>query len=90
MPRYEGINIGKWLCLVAILVTSPALASRAAPLVVDHIAPENGLSQSTVMDIVQDSQGFLWFATENGLDRYDGYEIVSYNRDRNDPGSVAD
>jgi len=89
LPRHEGISIPGWICLYALLVASPALASRAAPLVVDHIAPEDGLSQSTVMDILQDSQGFLWFATENGLDRYDGYEITQYNRDRGNPASLS-
>ncbi len=46
----------------------------------ERLSIEDGLSQGTVMSIVQDSSGFLWFATENGLNRYDGYEFHQYRR----------
>jgi ligand-binding sensor domain-containing protein/serine phosphatase RsbU (regulator of sigma subunit) len=38
----------------------------------------NGLSQSTVQVIFQDSSGIMWFGTQNGLNRFDGYQFVSY------------
>ena len=41
----------------------------------EHISIEQGLSQSSVNAILQDRQGFLWFATQDGLNRYDGYEF---------------
>ena len=41
----------------------------------EQITTKDGLSQSTVNDILQDSVGFLWFATDDGLNRYDGYEF---------------
>lgn len=41
----------------------------------DHISLEQGLSQSVVLDILQDRQGFMWFATQDGLNRYDGYNF---------------
>jgi ligand-binding sensor domain-containing protein/signal transduction histidine kinase/DNA-binding response OmpR family regulator len=41
-----------------------------------HITGENGLSQSNVKAILQDSYGFMWFGTKNGLNRYDGTSIV--------------
>lgn len=47
-----------------------------------HLTIVNGLSQSTVEAIVQDHQGFMWFGTEDGLNRYDGYQFTVY---RNDP-----
>ena len=56
-----------------------------------HLTMRDGLSQSTVMSILQDSQGFLWLATESGLDRYDGYSIREYRRERgNDYGLASD
>ncbi len=41
----------------------------------DHISLEEGLSQGQVQCMLQDSRGFVWFGTQHGLNRYDGYEI---------------
>ena len=38
-----------------------------------NLSSQNGLSQNTVSAILQDSKGFMWFGTKDGLDRYDGY-----------------
>ena len=46
-----------------------------------HISGENGLSQSNVKAILQDSYGFMWFGTKNGLNRFDGTSIVQMNCD---------
>ncbi len=46
-----------------------------------HISGENGLSQSNVKAIVQDSYGFMWFGTKNGLNRFDGTSIVQMDCD---------
>lgn len=43
-----------------------------------HYSPENGLSQNSVMDIVQDYDGVMWFATWDGLNRFDGYDFRVY------------
>lgn len=44
-----------------------------------HITGENGLSSSNVKTILQDSYGFMWFGTKNGLNRYDGTSILQLN-----------
>ncbi len=49
----------------------------------DHLNVEQGLSQNSVRCILQDRQGFMWFGTYDGLNRYDGYEFKIY---RNRPG----
>lgn len=41
---------------------------------------ENGLAQNSVMAIAQDSVGFIWLGTRNGVNRYDGYRFKTYNR----------
>jgi ligand-binding sensor domain-containing protein/signal transduction histidine kinase len=56
----------------------------------DHLSIEQGLSQSSVRAIFQDSRGFLWFGTEDGLNRYDGYEFSIYKPDPDAPGKLSD
>jgi ligand-binding sensor domain-containing protein len=53
-----------------------------------HLTTNDGLSQGYVADILQDRRGFMWFATRDGLNRYDGYDFVVYKHDPNDPGSL--
>jgi signal transduction histidine kinase/ligand-binding sensor domain-containing protein len=55
----------------------------------DRISVEQGLSQSTVNCILQDRYGFMWFGTEDGLNRYDGYELTVYKHDPDDPSSLS-
>lgn len=45
---------------------------------VQHYSVENGLSQNMIMAIIQDRDGFMWFGTWNGLDRFDGHNFVTY------------
>ena len=56
----------------------------------DHISIEQGLSQSSVQVIFQDSRGFLWFGTEDGLNRYDGYSFKIYKPDPDVINSLSD
>ena len=65
-------------------------ASAATPpeMVFAHLGSDEGLSQGTIMAIVQDAQGFLWFGTEDGLDRFDGYEIRHFIHERNDADTL--
>jgi len=48
-----------------------------------------GLSQSKVNAMLQDSRGFLWVGTENGLNRYDGYDFVNYTHEPFDNNSLS-
>ena len=82
----------RWLAAV-VLCLIPVRLARAAPtpqLRFDRISVEDGLSSSTVMAIHQDAQGFLWFATSNGLNRYDGYRFKTYKNDPQQPDSLSD
>jgi len=54
-----------------------------------NISIEEGLSQSSVECIVQDSLGFLWFGTEDGLNRYDGYKFTVFKNDPDNPYSIS-
>jgi len=46
---------------------------------IEYITTKDGLANGCIQDILQDSNGFLWFATEGGLNRYDGYNIKLYD-----------
>ena len=55
----------------------------------DHLGSEDGLSQVSVSAILQDRQGFLWFGTSDGLNRYDGYEFEIFYHDPDDAKSLS-
>jgi len=56
----------------------------------DRVSVEQGLSQESVLNILQDRQGFMWFGTQAGLNRYDGYKMTVYSTDPQDPNSLPD
>ncbi|MBB3187369.1 hybrid sensor histidine kinase/response regulator transcription factor [Microbacter margulisiae] len=60
------------------------------PLVIKKISTYQGLSNSSISAIVQDNNGFMWFATEDGLNRYDGYKFTVFRHDSHDPNSISD
>jgi ligand-binding sensor domain-containing protein/signal transduction histidine kinase len=47
----------------------------------ERVSLEQGLSDSTVFCMLQDSQGFMWFGTHDGLNKYDGYDFEVYRHD---------
>ena len=53
------------------------------------LSVDDGLSQAAVNSIVQDRQGFIWFGTQEGLNRYDGYEFAVYQKDPTEPHSLS-
>ena len=71
------------------LFPSLTLYSRKVPLRFDHISLEQNLSQSAVHCILQDNKGFMWFGTEDGLNRYDGYSFVVYRPEPGNPRSLS-
>ncbi|WP_255373059.1 two-component regulator propeller domain-containing protein [Chitinophaga sp. YR573] len=69
------------LLIISTLRSIPAPAFPYPP--VTYLGIEHGLSNNSVRHIYQDHQGFMWFATYDGLDRYDGYDFKVF---RNTPG----
>ncbi len=55
----------------------------------NNITIEDGLSQSTVESMLQDSRGYIWIGTNDGLNRYNGYEFKHYKHDKYDKNSIA-
>ncbi|SEI56826.1 Two component regulator propeller [Dyadobacter sp. SG02] len=82
----------KWFLVVVTLLLPqlPSCAQQGNPAVahkkikLQNISIDDGLSQGYVSRVLQDKTGYLWIATADGLNRYDGYEFVVY---RNSPDS---
>lgn len=77
-----------FLCLFWLFTCSVAATEPTTRFV--HFSLQHGLSQSTVVSAVQDKQGFLWFATQDGLNRFDGYDFKVYRHKASDPGAISD
>src|SRR5882672_6899092 len=67
---------------------SVAVAADAPPLILEHLTTAEGLPQATVMTTLQDSQGFVWLGTEDGLVRYDGHDLHRYGYSRSARGGL--
>jgi signal transduction histidine kinase/DNA-binding response OmpR family regulator/ligand-binding sensor domain-containing protein len=78
------------LRLFFLLLLCWAAALQAQSPLLETISIEQGLSQGFVPAICQDDDGFLWFATKNGLNRYDGYQFRVFKSDPFDPLSLGD
>ena len=50
---------------------------------------EDGLSQNMIYTILQDNMGFMWFGTQDGLNRYDGHHFTIYKKNANNPKSIG-
>jgi ligand-binding sensor domain-containing protein len=64
--------------ILLILIGGWHIALASNKLKFEYITPNEGLTQATVTNIIQDTIGFMWFGTKNGLNRYDGYNLVKY------------
>ena len=72
----------------ALLLAPETLAQRH-PLF-EHLTVNEGLSQGSVTCILQDRLGFLWFGTQDGLNRFDGYVLRVYRNNPEDTASLAE
>jgi signal transduction histidine kinase/ligand-binding sensor domain-containing protein/DNA-binding response OmpR family regulator len=78
----------KFLWVIAVFLTSVAYGNETLPTI-EHITSNQGLSNNTVRSMLQDKTGFIWFATLNGLNRYDGIRIKTIIPEIPNPNSLT-
>ena len=85
LPLYRSTRIlfFCYLCLAALFFNSSAAQAQTededlAPIRSRHYTTADGLPDNSVNSILQDEQGFMWLATDDGLVRFDGYHFVEY------------
>jgi signal transduction histidine kinase/ligand-binding sensor domain-containing protein/FixJ family two-component response regulator len=77
-----------WSFMLALSMYATAFAQRGN-IRFDRISIEHGLSHSGITCIIKDCKGFMWFGTDDGLNKYDGYEFTHYLHSPEDPGTVS-
>lgn len=76
--------------LLASFLLSQSVQGQTGKVPFKHITTDEGLSQSNVTCILQDQQGFMWYGTQDGLNKYDGYSFTVYQNDLLQPNSLSD
>ena len=87
-PQHRMMGVLMTLIALAGGLMIPAWGQRA--LKFERLGISDGLSQNSVLCIAQDRQGFMWFGTEEGLNRYDGYHFTTFTHDEKNPNSLSD
>ncbi len=92
MSKFNKIILG---FIISLLFYNPQFISQSDQKIINDynfkkIGIAQGLSQTTILSILQDRRGYMWFGTANGLNRYDGYEFEVYNNKLKDSLSLSD
>ena len=75
--------------MLALLLAASASSVAAQRLPIKSYTSADGLAHNPVNRIVRDSRGFLWFCTDDGLSRYDGYTFITYGTDQGLPHATV-
>lgn len=87
MPVYI---IKSCLLIIGLLIVGGAGYSQVNDYPFSRLDIRDGLSNNHVNEIFKDKQGYLWFGTNSGLNRYDGYSFRVFRHDEADPSSLTD
>ena len=90
--RRPSTLVTLWILTLGLLLGTVPIAADATPartLRFQHLSVDGGLAQESVLAVAQDADGFMWFGTQGGLSRFDGYRVTTYRKAVNDPRSLA-
>src|SRR5581483_2618615 len=89
LPHAGRILLLSATCFSAAVQTRAAVSMQSSELRFAHLTTSDGLAENNVVAILQDRRGFMWFATGEGLNRYDGNSFVVYKNNPANPGSLS-
>jgi ligand-binding sensor domain-containing protein/signal transduction histidine kinase len=75
--------------VISVVLLCFSLSVRGQLPQFHHYAVEDGVSQSAIICIFQDSEGFIWIGTQNGLNKYDGYKFENFYNDPGDANTIS-
>jgi signal transduction histidine kinase/ligand-binding sensor domain-containing protein/DNA-binding response OmpR family regulator len=81
--------LASFLCYIFILTGTFGLYAQSSIFKFEHVTTEQGLSSNRINAMVQDQSGFLWIATNNGLNRFDGLENKQYTKQVDDTCALS-
>lgn len=87
IPTIRFLSILQFIFCFMSLYSNPMAQTKVIKF--EHITQKDGLSQSSVRSIIQDNKGFMWFATSDGLNRYDGYGMNVFKNVKNKSNSLS-
>lgn len=79
-----SVVLGLWLC------NSTALLAQESTPIFKELSVVQGLSQNSVTAILQDTFGFIWIGTNDGLNRFDGYSVTNFHNEPGNPFALGD
>ncbi|NOX88462.1 MAG: hypothetical protein GXO77_05505 [Calditrichaeota bacterium] len=77
------------ICLILFFSILQTHADHRKNIKFEHLTADQGLAQNNIQSIMQDKTGYMWFGTQDGLSRYDGYSFLNYTHDPADSNSVS-
>ncbi len=86
MKKYLGHFVSIWFLLLFFF---PELFAQSASTACRHFNVQNGLLSNNIEHVYVDQEGYVWFATSNGLQQFDGYNFTNYNYNADDNSSIS-
>lgn len=93
MPNQSNMRLKTYFFFILFIILSVGFAQNKIPKVtipIEWIGVKQGLSQGYISSIIQDKDGFMWFASNDGLNKYDGYKVTVYRNNAKDFFSLPD
>lgn len=82
------MRLALYIKIILLLLSGTIHSQQARQYAFTHFTTANGLASNFVYSITQDKDGFLWLATVNGLQRYDGYRFLTFRSGRHQPSGL--